>query len=314
MNQQKVSVIVPAHNEELNIPTLISALADTFRTLHYNYEIILIDDGSSDNTLSILIEQAKVHENVFYIELSKNFGKDNALKVGIDLSRSDCVITMDADLQHPPSLIPQMLSLWQQGYDTVYTYRNDDNPHAKKSQKKTSKLFYKVINFLSDIELEDGIADFRLLDNKVVSQIKNVTEYSVFLRGLIKWVGFKQIGIPYTPAKRYSGEASYSFYSLIKLAVNGIMSFSVKPLYLATGIGLFFSLTAVLYIPYVLISYFSGFSVSGWASLLATVVFFGGMQLMVLGIIGMYLGKLFMQAKNRPNYIIRSSNLLPNKP
>lgn len=307
---KKISIVVPAHNEELNITTLIAALIETFSTIKYNYEIILIDDGSSDGTCTAIIEQAKTHENIFYIELSKNFGKDNALKAGIDVAQGDCLITIDADLQHPPILIHQMIKLWEEGYDIVYTYRKENNPYAKKSQKKTSRLFYKIINFLSDIELEDGIADFRLLDIKVITQLKDLNEYSIFLRGLVKWVGFRQIGIAYVPEKRHMGEASYSFYSLVKLAVNGIMSFSVKPLYLATGIGLFFSLCAVLYIPYVLISYFSGFSVSGWASLLATIVFFGGMQLMVLGIIGMYLGKLFMQAKQRPNYIVRSSNLV----
>lgn len=307
---KKISVVVPAHNEELNIAVLINALAEVFSTICYSYEVILIDDGSSDNTLAITKQQAQIHENIFFIELSKNFGKDNALKAGIDMAQGDCVITMDADLQHPPNMIPKMIALWEDNYDIVYTYREDSNPHVKTRQKTTSKLFYKGINFLSDIELENGIADFRLLNSKVVSQLKSINEYAIFLRGLVKWVGFKQIGIPYTPAKRHLGEASYSFYNLVKLAVNGIMSFSVKPLYIATGIGLFFSICAVLYIPYVLISYFCGYSVSGWASILATIVFFGGIQLMVLGIIGMYLGKLFMQAKQRPNYIVRSSNLV----
>jgi glycosyltransferase involved in cell wall biosynthesis len=312
--KKKLSIVIPAYNEEKNISFLVSELNRALISTGYDFEYIFVNDGSQDNTLDEIKIQAQLHSNVFYIELSKNFGKDYALKAGIDTAQGDAVITMDADLQHPPHLLPQMLKLWEEGYDIVYTYREDANPHVKGYQKAASKLFYKGINALSDIKLENGISDFRLLDEKVVNELKQIDEYEIFFRGMIKWVGFLQIGIPYTPAKRYTGNASYSFFKLAKLAIGSIMAFSVRPLYIATGLGLFFSVSALLYIPYILISYFAGYdAVSGWASLIATVAFFGGLQLLVLGIIGSYLAKIFMQTKHRPNYIVRSTNLVKTK-
>jgi glycosyltransferase involved in cell wall biosynthesis len=308
---KKLSIVIPAYNEENNIAHLVAELNKALSATGYEYEYIFVNDGSKDNTLRELKVQAEAHPNVYYIELSKNFGKDYALKAGIDMAKGDAVITMDADLQHPPHLLPQMLKYWEEGYDIIYTYREDANPHASTLQKFGSKQFYKFINAISDITLENGISDFRLLDQKVVAELKQINEYEIFFRGMVKWVGFLQMGIPYTPAARHTGEASYSFFKLVKLAVGSIMAFSVRPLYIATGLGLFFSVSALLYIPYILISYFWGYdALSGWASLIATVAFFGGLQLLVLGIIGSYLGKIFLQTKHRPNYIIRSTNLL----
>ncbi|PJJ79406.1 glycosyltransferase family 2 protein [Mucilaginibacter auburnensis] len=308
--KKKLSIVVPAYNEEKNIAHLIAELSKSISSTGYDYELVFINDGSRDNTLQALEEQAAIYPHVFYIDLSRNFGKDYALKAGIDAANGDAIITMDADLQHPPHLLPELLKQWVEGYDIVYTYRAESNKHASAYQRFASKMFYKVVNALSDIKLENGISDFRLLDKRVVDELKQINEYEIFFRGMVKWVGFKQKGIPYTPAERHTGEASYSFFRLFKLAVGGIMAFSVRPLYIATGLGLFFSMSALLYIPYVLVSYFSGFDVvSGWASLIATVAFFGGLQLLVLGIIGSYLGKIFMQTKQRPTYIIRSSNL-----
>jgi len=310
ISKKKVSIIIPAHNEQNNIGFLTQALTETLGATDYDFELIFVDDGSRDNTLNEIKFSADVYPNVYFIELSKNFGKDNALKAGIGMAKGDAVITMDADMQHPPGMILTMLEYWEAGFDIIYTYRENHNPHSKIYQKATSRLFYKGINMLSDIKLEDGTADFRLMDEKVVKQLKLIDEYEIFLRGIIKWTGYKQIGIPYTPAKRHTGEVSYSFIKLVKLAVKSIMTFSARPLYIITGIGLTFSLLAILYIPYVLISYAEGFAVSGWASIIATIAFFGGLQLLVLSIIGVYVGKIFMQSKNRPNYVIRSTNLL----
>lgn len=312
--KKKLSIVIPAYNEEKNISHLVAELDKSMGATGYDYEYIFVNDGSKDNTLHEIKLQAETHPHVFYIELSKNFGKDYALKAGIDMAKGDAIITMDADLQHPPHLLPQMLKYWEEGYDIIYTYREDANPHVSRFQKFASKQFYRFINALSDITLENGISDFRLMDEKVVAELKQISEYEIFFRGMVKWVGFLQVGIPYTPAARHTGEASYSFWKLVKLAVGSIMAFSVKPLYIATGLGLFFSCAALLYIPYIFISYFYGYdALSGWASLIATVAFFGGLQLLVLGIIGSYLGKIFMQTKHRPNYIIRSTNLLKPK-
>jgi glycosyltransferase involved in cell wall biosynthesis len=308
--KRKISIIIPSHNEQNNIGFLIQALNKTLANTDYDFEFIFVDDGSSDNTLNEIKFNAEIYHNVFYVELSKNFGKDNALKAGINMATGDAVVTMDADMQHPPEMILNMLAYWEQGHDIVYTYRENANPHVKIHQKITSKLFYKGINMLSDIKLEDGTADFRLMDDRVVKQLKQIDEYELFLRGIIKWAGFKQIGIPYTPSKRHTGEVSYSFAKLVKLAVGSIMAFSAKPLYVMTGLGLCVSLMAILYIPYVLISFAEGVAVNGWASIIATIAFFGGLQLLVLSIIGVYVGKIFMQSKGRPNYLVRSTNLL----
>ncbi len=308
--KKKISIVIPSYNEEKNIAFLIGQINETLMPTNYDFELIFVDDGSKDNTLNELKFNSELHRNVYYIELSRNFGKDHALKAGIGMAKGDAVITMDADMQHPPEMILKMLNYWENGYDIVYTYRQNANPHAKRYQKATSKMFYKGINMLSDIKLENGTADFRLMDEKVVKQLTQIDEYEIFLRGIIKWTGYKQLGIPYTPSKRHTGEASYSFFKLVKLALRSIMTFSARPLYIVSGIGLTFSALAILYIPYVLISYLTGEAVTGWASIMATIAFFGGLQLLVLGIIGTYVGKIFMQSKHRPTYIIRSTNLM----
>jgi glycosyltransferase involved in cell wall biosynthesis len=307
--KKKISIVIPAHNEEKNISFLVDQINRTMLNQGYSYELIFVDDGSSDNTLNAIKAKAEIYHNILYLELSRNFGKDHALKAGIAIAQGNAVITMDADLQHPPHFILHMLHLWENGYDIIYTYREQANPHARRYQKATSKLFYKGINMFTGIKLENGTADFRLMDEVVVRQLKLFGEYEIFYRGIIKWTGFRQIGIPYSPSKRHMGEASYSFFKLVKLALHFMMAFSARPLYIVSGIGLFFSLTAILYIPYVLISHIAGFAVGGWPSIIATIAFFGGLELLVLGIIGIYVGKIFMQSKQRPNFIIRSSNI-----
>lgn len=216
---------------------------------------------------------------------------------------------MDGDLQHPPSLIPELLAHWEKGYDIVYTIRND-HQEIPLLKKRTSNLFYDVINNLSDIELEQGAADFRLMDKKVVNVFRTFTESDIFMRGLVKWMGFPQIGIEYNSALRYQGESKYTLKKMLRFALQGITSFSTRPLYIAAYLGFFFSLSSLLYIPYIIYSYFFGRMVLGWPSVIATIAFFGGLQLMILGIIGMYLGKLFMQSKHRPHYIVKESNIV----
>lgn len=304
-----VSIVVPSFNEEGNIETLALRLIEVFKNLPYQYEVIFIDDGSSDQTLNKLKALDTIGENFFYLELSRNFGHQNALKAGYDHASGDCVICMDSDLQHPPELIPQFLEKWEEGYDVVYTTREYAD-EATFFKRKTSDIYYRLINSISDTKLEKGTADFRLIDRKVVNVLTQLPENGIFMRGLIQWLGFRQFAINYVCDPRFSGKSKYTFKRMVQFAVEGVTAFSVRPLNIAIGIGLFFSAAAILYIPYILISYFSGHVVSGWSSLLATVVFFGGVQLMVLGIIGLYLGKLFMQAKQRPNYIVRSSNLI----
>ena len=306
---KKISIVVPACNEEGNIPILVDALEEVMGPLNYEYQLIFVDDGSSDGTLALLKAISTTKTHIRYIGLSRNFGHQNALKAGLDLAGGDAVIMMDGDMQHPPALIPILLEQWEAGNDIVYTIRKDhqDMPMMK---RKTSNMFYNLINNLSDIELEQGTADFRLMDRRVVDVFREFKETDLFLRGLVKWMGFKQSGIEYEPAERLKGKSKYTMKKMIRFALQGITSFSTKPLYIATYLGMSFSLISLLYVPYIIYSYYFGQAISGWTSIIATIAFFGGLQLMILGIIGMYLGKLFQQSKQRPHYIVKETNLV----
>lgn len=302
-----ISVVIPVYNEKDNIRAISTAVSKVL--VNFNFEIIFVNDGSSDESISILKEISNSTSNVFFISFSRNFGKDIALLAGLKYSKGDAVITIDADLQHPPQLMLEMIKYWLLGNEVVYAYRDEKNQHTKKTHQFASTLFYRILNKLSTVELEDGVSDFRLIDRKVVNVLNNIHEDYPFFRGLIKWVGFQQKGIPYKPEERFSGKTKYSSKILLQLALQGITSFSTKPLYIAAYLGFVFSLCSLLYIPYIIISYFWEHPVSGWASLIATIAFFGGLQLMILGIIGIYLGKLFMQSKQRPHYIIKETNM-----
>jgi polyisoprenyl-phosphate glycosyltransferase len=306
--QQKITIVVPVCNEKANIQLMVNALIAVMQPLPFVYAIIFVDDGSNDGTTELLKEISTTNTQINYITLSKNFGHQNALKAGLDFSDADAVISLDGDLQHPPALIPQLISLWQAGNDVVYTIRKD-HQEMPTMKRKTSSMFYNLMNRLSDIELEAGTADFRLMDKRVVDVCRNFTEMDLFWRGLIKWVGFKQVGIEYDPAERQFGKSKYTYKKMMQFALRGITSFSIKPLSIATYLGFSFSILSLLYIPYALYAFYFGHAISGWASVIVTIAFFGGLQLMILGIIGMYLGKLFMQSKNRPNYIVKESNI-----
>ena len=304
-----ITIVVPAYNEARNIMPLYDKIYEVFSTTNYNWEIIFVNDGSSDNTLQVLREISLTHTNCKYISFAKNFGKDNALKAGIDNATGDAIVTMDADLQHPPILLLELIKKWEEGNEIVFAYRKGANPHTSFISKIYSKIFWKILGFMSGMKLEDGISDYRILDKKVVDVILKMDEYELFLRGMIKWVGFNQVGIEYIPDERLEGESTYSKKALVKLALHGITSFSVKPLYAAIYLGFTFSFLSILYIPYVLYSLYIHADVPGWSSTMMTIVFFGGIQLIMIGVIGIYVGKMFMQTKNRPNYIIQHQNL-----
>lgn len=305
-----ISILIPVYNEEDNVFSITEAVQQVFKGTSYLFEILFVNDGSNDQTLCKVKDLCKLNNNIFYISFSRNFGKDNALLAGLKHLRGDAAITIDADMQHPPELIPDLIKFWEEGNDVVYTYRETKNHHASKRTQFTSKFFYKALNNLSDIELEDGIADFRIIDRKVINVINNLHEDKPFFRGLLKWVGFTQKALPYNPNARKHGETKYNTKALIRLALQGITSFSTKPLQLAIYMGLTISLMSLLYIPYVIISLYYDKAISGWSSIIVTIAFFGGLQLMILGIIGIYLGKLFMQSKQRPQFIIKESNIL----
>ena len=312
-----ISVIIPAYNEAECLPYLIESLDKVLCSTEYNFEVIIIDDGSNDSTPQILISLIKQFNNLFFIRFSRNFGHQNALKAGLDNASGDAVISLDADMQHPVELIPEMIRLWEDGADIVNTRRKDiskgnvskGNIFKTTFKRVTSALFYKVINRLSETSIEPGSADFRLLSRKVVLVLRQFRSSDLFFRGLIPWVGFNHVTLDYTPAERYCGKSKYTFGKMLNFAIQGITSFSVRPLYFAVYFGIALACIAFVYFPYALYMYFAGNTISGWTSLIMTIVFLGGIQLTVTGILGIYLGKLFIHSKDRPAYIISETNL-----
>jgi glycosyltransferase len=307
---KKIDIVVPCYNESENIRPLYQAIKDVFtkELPDYDFNLLLVNDGSKDSSLLILQQLAKEDERVKYLSFSRNFGHQLAVKAGLDHAFAPAVISMDADLQHPPTLIPTLVHKWEEGAQVVATLRTYPAEISKK-KRKSSQQFYKLLNLLSDIEIKEGSADFRLLDQSVVEVIRHMRENEPFLRGMVPWVGFKQVYVPYTAQARYAGETKYTLKKMFQLALSGVTSFSVKPLYFAVFLGFFFSLLSVLYVPYVIYSFLNGSEISGWASLIMTIVFFGGLQLIILGIIGVYIGKIFTQTKERPVYIIQEKHL-----
>lgn len=307
---KKISIVIPAYNEEGNLSVIHERIKNVFTTIpQYSFEIIFVNDGSRDATQEKLEQLSSEFSEVKFIEFSRNFGHQPAVKAGLDNADGNAVISMDADLQHPPELLPEMIKKWEEGNDVVYTIRTYTQ-ETSWFKKKTSDFFYKLLTSMSDVELEKGSgADFRLLDASVVSVIREMQESDIFLRGISKWVGFKQVGVSFQAFDRHSGESKYNFKKMLKFAFSGITAFSVKPLYLAAYLGFFFSgFSIFFYSGYVIWAFLNKTEISGWASLIMTVVFFGGLQLTMLGIIGIYLGKAFKELKGRPNYIIRKKN------
>ncbi|WP_395074856.1 glycosyltransferase family 2 protein [Flavobacterium sp.] len=304
-----ICILTAAYNEGESINVFYQSVKEVVNNLPYNFTFCFVNDGSKDNTIEIIREIAKKDNTVKYISFSRNFGQQVALKAGIDSIDADAIIMMDSDLQHSPSLIPELIAVWQnQKVNMVNTLREED-ADLSWFKKQSSKWFYKLLNKISDLQLEPGQADFRLIDRQVTQALKNSKEHDVFLRGMIHWIGFKQAAISYKAQKRFAGKSKYTFSKMMSLALAGITSFSVKPLYMAIYIGFIFAFLSFLYLPYVIYSYWSGNSVSGWSSVLISVAFFGGLNLIIMGVLGIYIGKILIQNKERPLYIIQEENL-----
>lgn len=299
-----ISIIIPAYNESENIEPIAQNIMQEL--INYEpFEIIFIDDGSTDATYEKIKELAASYNCIKCISLSRNFGQQKALMAGLDHACGDCVISLDADMQHPPELIKTLIEKWKEGYDVVYTIRRDSKDTGV-IKKLTSKWFYKSLNKICDIDIPLGAADFRLLDRKVVNELIKCREEWIFIRGIVAWLGFKQIGIEYDVQKRHAGKSKYSFSKMFSFAIQGITSFSILPLRIASVLGSIFSISAFLYIVYAIFAKFVlDVAIVGWTSILISVLFLGGIQLIVLGVLGEYLGKMFIETKRRPNYIIR---------
>jgi glycosyltransferase involved in cell wall biosynthesis len=306
----ELSLVIPTFNEEGNVQRLYQEIRAVLAQLQLeHYEFIFIDDGSSDASLHNIEALRAQDPKVHYLQFSRNFGHQHALKAGLDHARGAAVISLDADLQHPPALIADMLHHWRNGAEVVYT-RRQDKQNVGFFKKMSAKAFYWLANRLSEVPIEEGTADFRLLDRKVVDAIKSFKESHLFLRGLIPTLGFKQVALDYEAAARHSGQSKYSFGKMLRFAINGITSSSAKPLYFSIYLGLFFAFLAFVYGCYAIyIAVFTNAAITGWTSLIASVLFIGGIQMILIGIVGIYLGKLFVQSKQRPTYIIKTETL-----
>lgn len=306
----KLSIVVPTFNEDGNIEPLYRSLLVQMEKLHVsNFEIIYVNDGSSDGSLEVIKRLSSQDERVRFVSFSKNFGHQFALKAGLDFASGDAVISMDADLQHPPELIADLLEKWEEGSQVVYTIRKNEKGISW-LKRATSKLFYYLLNKISEYKVIEGAADFRLMDRKVVSELKKINDQELFFRGIIPSLGFRQTPVYFEPNQRFSGSTKYSMKKMVKLAITGIVSTSVKPLYFSIYIGAIMALLAFMYGIYAIyIAVFTDKAIAGWTSTLVSVVFIGGVQLMVMGIIGLYIGKVFINSKGRPNYIVDETNI-----
>ena len=303
---EKISIVIPIFNEEGNINEIHKKIESTMA--QYVYELIFVDDGSTDQSLEEIKKLSTSDHNVHYVSLTRNFGHQFAIKAGIDASSGDCIITMDGDLQHPPELIPNLIQKWKDGFNIVNTIRDD--PKQISTKHMTSKLFYFFINKISDFKIQPGCADFRLLDKQVADTIKDINESTLFMRGLISWIGFKQCNIHYTPSPRHSGKSKFTLKKMIGLAITGVTSSSIHPLKITTGLGLSMSAAAMIYAIYALaIKFAFNTAISGWTSLLISALLIGGVQMVMLGILGEYIGKILIEVKRRPNYIVKETSI-----
>ncbi|MCF6365177.1 MAG: glycosyltransferase family 2 protein [Bacteroidales bacterium] len=298
----KLSIVIPAYNEEKNISLLYSQIKEALSD--YEYECIFIDDGSNDNTFNEIQKLSEKDKKVKGISFSRNFGHQTALLAGLKEARNDIVITMDADGQHPPEIIPKLIEESQKGFDIVNT-RRISTADAKHLKKITSKWYYKILNKLTDVKIEHASSDFRLMNKKTVDAFLKIDEKDRFTRGLIKWMGFKQSIIEFEAPERMTGKSKYTFRKMLRFAFDGITSFSSKPLKFSTILGVTSLIFGFLYSIYILIMFFTGNTASGWASTMLVILILGGFQLLSIGIIGEYISRIFNESKNRPHYFIK---------
>ena len=306
MKKKLLSVVVACYNEEKALPFFYEEICKTTNEMKkLDFEFIFVDDGAKDNTLNIIKAYSKIDKRVKYISFSRNFGKEAAMMAGLEYSKGDYVTIMDADLQDPPSLLPKMYeTIIKNDYDVVAT-RRITRKGEPKIRSFFSRMFYKIINKMSRIEMVDGARDFRLMKRKVVDAIISMKEYNRYSKGIFSFVGFKIKWIEYENVKRVAGKSKWNFWKLFKYAIEGIVGFSTFPLVLSALIGLLFCILAFLMIIVIIIkTLIFGDPVSGWPSLICVIFFIGGVQLFVMGIIGQYLSKTYLETKNRPIYII----------
>ncbi|MCX7773632.1 MAG: glycosyltransferase family 2 protein [Clostridia bacterium] len=305
MDKIVCSVIVPMYNEEAVIMETYRRLTQVMENFGESYELVFINDGSRDKTREMISELCKSDQHVKMIDFARNFGHQIAITAGMDYAAGDCMVIIDGDLQDPPELIPEMVKIWRSGYDVVYGKRKSRQGETF-FKKFTAKSFYRLLRGMTDVDIPVDTGDFRLIDRRVCEALKQLPERSRYVRGLMSWVGFKQTAIEFERSERFAGETKYPLKKMLKLAMDGIMSFSYKPLKFASYLGSGISLISFIYLIIVLFQkvFFPTSATSGWASLIAVSLFFNGIILLMLGIIGEYIGRIYDEAKGRPLYII----------
>lgn len=304
---ETVEIIIPVYNEENGTETFHLQLCNVVDSLPFQLRFTYINDGSNDQTQDVLERLALKDNRIKVIELSRNFGHQAAITAGIDSADADAVITIDGDGEHPPEMIPEMLKLAQTGYEVVLAQRLEDQ-QASWFKRWTSSAFYWFINRIGDTQIQPGVGDFRLITRNVLTSLKHLNEYHRFLRGMVAWMGYRTVILPYTPQKRIAGNSKFSLKKMIKLAMNAIFSFSLVPLYIAISLGGIFLLLALAEAIYVLRFWLLGLEsglAQGWSSLMFVLLIVGGTIMVTLGIIGIYLGYIFQEVKGRPVYLIR---------
>ena len=313
---KKVSIVVPCYNEEKSLHLLYKELIAHINGLkNYEWEVLFVNDGSKDKTIEIIKCLRHEDNRISYIDLSRNFGKENAMLAGIDYITGECMIIMDADLQHPPKLISKMLECWEKGYDDVYAKRIYRGKESWVRQQ-LSLLFYKILQKTTKLNIPQNVGDFRLLDKQCIEALRKIRETERYTKGLFAWIGFNKKEISFTQGDRVAGTTSWSFLSLFSLAIEGIISFTNSPLRISTIIGLFASFSSFIYLIFVFAkTILYGEVVAGYPTLAALILFLGGIQLFSIGIIGEYVGRIFKETKFRPPYLVKEHNAqkIPNK-
>lgn len=309
-NEKKlITILVPAYNEQEVLHMLYERLKKIMDSnTKYDFEILLINDGSKDKTLSIMEDLRKKDKRICYLNLSRNYGKETAMIAGLDYSKGDAVIIIDADLQDPPELIPEMLKYWEEGYDDVYAKRNSRKGETW-IKKFTSKMYYKTLQNVTKIEIQKDTGDFRLLDRRCVEALKSIRESQRYTKGLFSWIGFNKKEILYDRDPRAAGNTKWNYKKLIDLSIDGLTSFTTAPLRWSAIIGLIVSIIGFFYMLYIIIKTIAlGVDVPGYASTMVVILFLGGIQLIVLGVLGEYLGRAFYETKGRPLYFVDKYN------
>lgn len=305
----EISAIVPSYNEEKNVPLIYKRLTDTLSKISDKYEIIFVNDCSKDSTLSVIKQISEEDSHVKYISFSRNFGHQIAVSAGLDMCKGNAVVIIDGDLQDPPELIFEMYKKYKEGYKVVYAKRKTREGETW-FKKATAKLFYRFLAAMTSIEIPVDVGDFRLIDKVIVNHLRNMPEKSKYIRGQISWIGYKQTFVEYHRDARLYGKTNYPLKKMLRLAFDGITAFSDKPLKMASAIGIISAILSLLAIIYALISHFIFDSaVSGWTSLIISVLFIGGVQLITIGIIGEYIARINNDVRNRPLYIIEEENI-----